>query len=161
MFCTIEEDTGTAQQFPCPKCSAVFSGKAFLNFHLKKAHANVGVSRKPPDTVKVNFNGSTQAQGSHTKNRSSERIFPPEIASRVIKFSSRRGDVHTKHLTLNGYAFVKSKDSGPLCYWRCKLTKNCSCTITENSAIGTFARGVLGWASDGLTHLSHAPDFKK
>jgi hypothetical protein len=158
----ISEDhpTPTAvKKFTCPKCSAIFSGKAFLNFHLKKAHPNLQVIVQTPE-IKTPPSKRVSTQIFQKKEDPNDRILPPEIASRLIKYSARVG-TDIKHLTLNGYAFRKSGARGNTSYWRCKLLKECSCFLDELSDTGTFRRGQLGWASDGVTHLSHPPDFKK
>jgi hypothetical protein len=155
-----DHDPTTAEKLTCPECSALFSGRAFLNFHLKKAHPNLRVIIQAPAPAKVTPPPpkKVSTQGCQTKEDSSNRVLPPEIASRIIKFSGGNG---VKQMTLNGYGFIKNKVKGHLLYWRCKFHKECSCCITENSTDSSFKRSTLGWATDGITHLSHPPDFQK
>ena len=92
------------------------------------------------------------------------RAVPPEIASKIIKFPFRVGS-DIKHATLNGYIFFPGQQWAPnTAYWRCALApQKCVCSLIENLDDGTYKRGRenLGWAADGLTHLSHPPDFKE
>ena len=89
-----------------------------------------------------------------------ERTLPPELASKIIKFHVRPGYDY-KHLTFNGYEFRPSKKPlGNTAYWKCEFPNKCLCTLNENMVDGTYKRGRMGWAMDGLTHLAHPPEFK-
>ena len=169
------QDDSTIEKYTCPECSLDFSGKAFLNIHMKKLHPNVRViiqksitkqtkshKMQPARTGSGPHKNKVSTQGCQTKEDESERILPPDVASKIIKFSIRAGaGLDSKHVTFNGYEFRCYHSQRNNKYWRCISYKTCSCTLTEQLVDGTYKRGILGWASDGLTHLSHSPDFQK
>ena len=135
---------------------------------MKKLHPNVRVIiqkpvTKPPETSKSKPlpKQKVSTQSCQTKEADRERFLSPEVASKIIKFAARADNPIVKHLTFNGYEFRHDKSRGNNKYWRCKSGKTCSCTLAENVADGTWKRGLMGWAMDGVTHLSHPPDCQK
>ena len=154
------------ERFACPECSADFAGKVFLEIHIRKVHPNLRLIIQTPRRAKQAPSvppiapKKKSTQGCQTKEEDSERFYSPEIVKQIVKYTGS-ANKKVKHLALNGYEFKVTRTRGDVTYWICKSNKICSSSIAEYTAEGSFKRGTLGWAMDGLTHISHPPDFQK